>query len=407
MKSRSLHPQWILIARIGWVLITLFFLTTFILGLPYRYSELAVPCDAPVCPALALSSEDAALIDASPFSIQGYASFHVGLELLTALSMSVMASLLFWKYFDNWMGILTAYLLIYIGLALFVQASLVFATQYPPVEWLYTQLSLLFVPLILLVVFIFPNGRFLNRLSLLAFMICLLAWILDLTRNILGDQVGSLLFLSMLALGIWSQIYRYRHVSTAIERQQTKWVLLGITGLILCMAGWSLFFDLFPLSMPQGLFLTNTIGMAIIYLMAYIFPVSMMIAIMRYGLWGIDVIIRRTVQYAVVSVLLAAVYFGSITLLQGSITAVTGTQSPLAIVLSTLLIAALFNPLRQRVQTAVDRRFYRQKYDKQQVLARFAITARDETDMNALATELARVVQETMEPETIALWLKR
>ncbi|MCB0135070.1 MAG: hypothetical protein KDD75_08175, partial [Caldilineaceae bacterium] len=82
-------------------------------------------------------------------------------------------------------------------------------------------------------------------------------------------------------------------------------------------------------------------------------------------------------------------------------------QSPLAIVLSTLLIAALFNPLRQRVQTAVDRRFYRQKYDKQQVLAHFAITARDETDMNALATELARVVQETMEPETIALWLKR
>jgi hypothetical protein len=123
-------------------------------------------------------------------------------------------------------------------------------------------------------------------------------------------------------------------------------------------------------------------------------------------LWDIDIIIRRTVQYSIVSAVLAAVYFGSITLIQGGITAVTNTQSPFAIVLSTLLVAALFNPLRQRVQAFIDRRFYRQKYDAQQVLAQFAQTARDEVDMEALQTELLRVVQETMQPQTITLWLK-
>lgn len=407
MKSNTLHPQWILAARISWVFITFFFLTTFILGLPYRYSELAVPCDGPACPVFTLSSADAAVINASPFSMQGYATFHIGLELVTALLMLVMASIIFWKYFDNLMGILTAYLFVYIGLAIFVQASRAFAGQYSGVEWLYNLLSWFFTPLILLFVFIFPIGQFLNRLSLSAFMITLLIGSLDLIGvDFLGDSGGIIAFLGALAIGIWSQIYRYRHISTAIEKQQTKWVLLGISGLVSCMVGYSLMVDIFPPATPQNLFLTNTIGIAFIYLLAYIFPISMMFAIMRYGLWGIDVIIRRTVQYSVVSVLLAAVYFGSITLLQWGLTAVTGTQSPLAIVLSTLLIAALFNPLRQRVQAVIDRRFYRKKFDAQQILARFAQSARDEVEIDALHAELVQVLQKTMQPEQISLWIK-
>ncbi len=291
MKTNTLHPQWILVARIGWVLMTLFFLTTFILGLPYRYSELATACDAPACPPLTLSSADASLIDSTLFSMQGYASFHIGIELITALLMSVMAGLIFWKYFDNLMGILTAYLLIYIGLAGFVQAGFVFAAQYPSVEWFYNQLFALFIPLILLVIFIFPTGQFLNILSLSAFVITIFLWLLDgiltqFTRFSLGDDVGTAIFLGTLAIGIWSQIYRYRNVSTAIEKQQTKWVLLGITSLLFGMVGWSLLVDIFPPSTPQNLFLANTVGIAIIFLFIYLFPITMMIAIMRYRLVG-------------------------------------------------------------------------------------------------------------------------
>ena len=107
-----------------------------------------------------------------------------------------------------------------------------------------------------------------------------------------------------------------------------------------------------------------------------------------------------------VTAVLALVYFGTIILLQNLVGQAAGEQSPIIIVFSTLLIAAMFNPLRQRVQTTVDRRFYRQKYDAQQVLADFAQTARDEVQMEALMAELTHVIQETMQPQQISVWLK-
>jgi hypothetical protein len=129
------------------------------------------------------------------------------------------------------------------------------------------------------------------------------------------------------------------------------------------------------------------------------------IAITRYRLFDIDVIVRKTLQYGVLSAMLALVYFGSVVLLQTLFGPVMG-DSPLLLVLSTLLIAAMFNPLRRRVQDLIDRRFFRQKVDAQQVLARFAQTARDETNLEALTAELLHVVQETLQPGQLSLWRK-
>ena len=116
---------------------------------------------------------------------------------------------------------------------------------------------------------------------------------------------------------------------------------------------------------------------------------------------------KQTLVYTVLSVLLGLVYFRSVVLLQGFFGALTGVaQSALAIVVSALAIVALFTPLRRRIQDWIDRRFFRKKYDAQQVLAQFAITARDEADLDALTAELARVAQETLQPEHVSVWLR-
>ena len=125
-----------------------------------------------------------------------------------------------------------------------------------------------------------------------------------------------------------------------------------------------------------------------------------------YRLYVIDVVINRALVYGSLTSMLAAVYFGGVTLLQEVFRSLTGQGSTLAVVTSTLLIAALFNPLRRRIQAFIDRRFYRRKYDARKILETFSAKLRDETDLDALNAELVRVVLETMQPEHVSLWLR-
>jgi len=184
----------------------------------------------------------------------------------------------------------------------------------------------------------------------------------------------------------------------AVSRAQLRWGLGGmIAGVGLFLLTYiPVFFNAPAVVAALGTISSLSFG---------VMGVALGIAVMRYRLFDIDVIIRKTTSYALLTALLALVYFGSVIILQRMLSPFTG-ESTAAVVLSTLLIAALFLPLRRRVQAVIDRRFFRQKYDAEQVLARFAATARDETDLDALTAELVRVIQETMQPESLTIWLK-
>jgi hypothetical protein len=197
------------------------------------------------------------------------------------------------------------------------------------------------------------------------------------------------------------QVYRYRRHSTERERYQTRWVVFGV------VVGLGTFVVVALVTMVTGFWqsIWSILAWTFMNIIATIIPVTFAIAILRANLWDIDVVIRRTTVYAFLTALFALVYFGSVMVLQRLLSPITG-ESTAAVVLSTLFIAALFLPLRRRVQDVIDRRFYRRKYDAEKVLNQFAATVRDETDLDELTAELVRVIQETMQPEHVSVWLK-
>ncbi len=207
----------------------------------------------------------------------------------------------------------------------------------------------------------------------------------------------------LLLLVIYSQVYRYRRVSNLVQRQQTKWGLLGILAAFIIMVGWSLVALAFPPAQPSRAraFALLAIWPAMSFL-GLLMPISFTIAVLRYRLWDIDVIIRRTLIYSLLSGTLAVAYFSSVLILQQVLPA----GSPIATVISTLGIAALFSPLRRRIQKVIDRRFYCRKYDAQQTLAAFSERMRDEVELERLAEALLVVVGKTMQPRHVSLWFK-
>lgn len=181
----------------------------------------------------------------------------------------------------------------------------------------------------------------------------------------------------------------------------------AVSALVWCLVGATIFsFSLTEtgdtLSLSYAVLVQNTVLIAV---MAFI-PLSIGIAMLRSRLFDVDVIINRALVYATLTAMLAAVYFGGVVAIQYAFRVLTGQESSIAVVVSTLAIAALFVPLRHRVQEAVDRRFYRQKYDAAKTLEDFAARLREETDLEALGDGLVGVVRETVRPARVSLWLR-
>jgi hypothetical protein len=220
-------------------------------------------------------------------------------------------------------------------------------------------------------------------------------------RGLAGDVVEGvvnlsvvLIFLAILA-SVVALLLRFRR-AVGIERQQLKWFTYG--GMLVGVVLISDFFYTFP-----GVW--ESVKEAIIF--NILPPLTIGVAILRYRLYAIDLLIRRTLVYGLLTLCLAFVYFGSVVGLQSLVPTFAGQgQSAFVTVLSTLVIASLFTPLRRRIQAGIDRRFYRRKYDAEQILATFGATVRNEADLDRLCAVLAMVLQETLQPASLRVWLK-
>jgi hypothetical protein len=207
------------------------------------------------------------------------------------------------------------------------------------------------------------------------------------------EAVVLVCYIALILAAAGSLVVRFFR-SVGEERQQLKWFTYAAAMLPV----WFLINRPIQVAFPDLFAVLDSLIIAAV-------PIAAGIAILRYRLYDIDLIINRTLVYGVLSLLLGLIYFGAIVLSQAALRALAGGESPLAVVASTLAIAALFNPLRQRVQDFIDRRFYRKKYDAAKTLEAFSARLRDETDLDRLGGELVSVVHETMRPEHASLWL--
>ncbi len=292
-------------------------------------------------------------------------------------------------------------------------ATTISANFAPPPVWYLdfmtgTFWGWLFFPSLILLMLIFPQPlwpatRFPRLTPALFYLVPFTAAIYTMLAAQVAPATITLVVEAALifATAVTAVVVAFRRGYNRTARAQISWVALGIA---LSIGGTlaAYLLDYSGLIVLSGSLMERVISWPITLAL----PVCMAIAILRYRLFDISVIIRKTLVYTALTVLLALVYFGLVVLLQSVLESASGEQSPIAIVISTLVIAALFAPLRTRVQGVIDRRFFRKKYDAQKVLAQFSLTARDETDMDLLTNELMNVIQETMQPEQVSLWLK-
>jgi hypothetical protein len=332
------------------------------------------------------------------------------------LSM-MLAGLLIWRRPNEPIAVLTAFFLLSYGVVLGGPFEFFIAYWYPLLPYLALQVqTVMFIAPFIVLLLTFPNGHFLPRwtISLVPLTIALLisfALFLNAEESIKlnttqAQAINGVLY-GLLAICLYIQVYRYRNFYTPVERQQTKLVLFGIIlmFLLLIPSGiiWIQKFNASGDSAtpPWEPFLAMSW-----WLILMVLPISFTLAILRSHLWDIDLLIRRTLVYTILTGVLVLVYFSGVALLQNLLTKITGHQSAVAIVISTLAIAALFNPLRKRVQEFIDQRFYRSKYNAEQALAEFAVAARDEVDTELLTSRLLGVVDKTIQPVHVSIWLK-
>ena len=404
VPDTRLRGRKLILARVAWIAAVCLIVVPFLAKLPAYYTFLQTICTGAPCGLGQPTIDSAQAMQRLSFSVGAYAAFTLVLTLALALLCFIVSAVIFWRRSDDWMALLVA-------LAVVATVTLNGNDTYgSDSAWgvLTNVLAVLGSGVYVLVLALFPDGRFVPRWT----RWLLLCWalsglvVLFFPEAFFGWPVYNLVWRAELVLLFIAQVYRYRSTSSRLQRQQTKWFLYGGSMAAIIIVGFIVPTLVFPSLGQAGSFYRLVITPAYLVI-SFTLPLCIGLAMLRYRLYDIDLIIRRTLVYGTLTILLALIYFGLVIALQSLVQLLTGTVSeqPLVIVASTLAIAALFQPLRRRIKSIIDRRFYRRKYDAVKTLAAFSATLRNEVDLNRLREQLIAVVDETMQPAHVSLWL--
>jgi hypothetical protein len=409
--------RWLPLARVAWVAVAITALAIVLFSVPSSFEHYRSVCTAAseVCSERAVAQatpEGVQALRDVGLSVSSYALLNVVIDKVFQLVWFAVGVLIFLRRSDDQMALLVSAFLVAFGTVAVDTTDADALVSSQPAWWLPVQsVDITGAVCVVLFFLLFPNGRFVPgwtrwlAVAFIAFNVSQELFPELYSGSPALEMVTQWVFMGFVVSLVWSQTYRYRKVSSPEQRRQTKWVVFGTT---LAIAG---SFVKVPLdfSLLTGDTPFTLLVLKIVFALSFLLvPLSISVAVLRSRLFDIDVLINRTLVYSVLTAILAAVYLGGVAATQAIFQSLTGQQGlpQLAIVASTLLIAALFNPLRHSVQTFIDRRFYRRKYDARKTLEAFSAKLRDEIDLDALNDELVGVVRETLQPAHVSLWLR-
>jgi hypothetical protein len=411
-----LRGRWLLVARVVWVAVAVAALAIVLFSFPSSLEHFRSVCTlaSEVCSERAVGQptpEGVRALQDAGLSLSTYAFLEVAVDKVADFVWIAVGALIFLRRSDDRMALLVSLFLVTFWTTLLDSTDAeVLVSSWPAWRLPVQGAQIVGSACSTLFFLLFPSGRFLPRwtrwlaVALFAYDVVQILFPALYSSSPAVEGIMYMVFLGMVVSITWFLVYRYRRVSSAEQRRQTRWVVFGVALAI----GGSFVFQL-PVDLqwiggdtPFVLLLFN-IGFTASFLLI---PLSVGVAVLRSHLFDIDVLINRTLVYGLLTAMLIGLYFSVIVVLQRGFVALTGEKYTLAVVVSTLVIAALFNPLRRRTQSLIDRRFYRRKYDARRTLEAFSARLRDETNLGIISDELVEVARETMQPEHVSLWLR-
>jgi putative effector of murein hydrolase LrgA (UPF0299 family) len=400
-----LEGVWLRLARGIWIGSMLLTVVVLLLTLAAKHGQGFAIC--PIEVSCAVTPATARVLHRLSIASASYAIYTLFLALLQSLVFLGVGGFIFRHKSSNPVGLVASFMLVNFGLAPFFPPS-----TYPPDIILSNIYGLCIYTALGYFLVTFPDGHFVPRWSWLLVVLWLVQAILNevpgpYNMNSWPPLLSSAEVVLTFGGTLGVLIYRYVRVFSSSQRQQAKWLLFGFGGVLVLAILYGLIGSLVPgLGAPDSPYqLANGTLTTLVFLLI---PLSVGVAILRARLWDIDVLIRRTLVYSTLTAILALLYVGLVIGLASLVRLFSGqvSPSPVIIVASTLAIAAVFQPLRQRIQRIIDRRFYRRKYDAQKTLDAFSSTLRAEVDLDQLREHLITVVQQTMQPTQVSLWLR-